>query len=145
MSNFSARAVCATDNFPVDYHTAANAGSERDEHRRTAALTAALPRLTQRGYICVVSRPHAQARHTAQRLVQVENAPVQIDAAVDAPVFINRARNADADSQNFRRFKVFLPDPCRNFCRNFRQNCFSIVLYVRRYLSFFDQSSRVVQ
>ena len=90
------------ENFAVQDDAAADAGSEGDHDHAAAALAAAVIILAQGGDIGVIPGADGKARQRLQRLADIEDAPVEVDTAVNAPGGVHRAGDADADSSDLR-------------------------------------------
>ena len=127
MADLAADTVGTVQQTSVDDDAAADTGAQGDKDGTAAAHAAALPEFAQGGAIGVVAGLDAQAGQTAQSLMEVENAPVEIDAAVDQAVVADRPRHTDAYASDV----VFPNVPCvQNVLdrrSNVRQDCLTAV------------------
>ena len=125
----------------VPDEAAADAGAERHHQHGLAALAAAVVILAQGGDVRVVAGLDPQMGQRAQGLVEIEDAPVQVDAAVDVAEIVHRAGHADAHAQHVGLVHVVRGQTVLDRRRDVRQDRGTAVLDAGRDLPFFDQAS----
>ncbi len=145
MPQLAADAVRPAEDFSVKDDAAADARSERDEHDRAAAHAAAAPIFAQRGAVRVVPGAHGQSRQRTELLMDVEDAPIQVDAAVHDALGVHRAGHADADAQQLILGKAACRADLPHRLGNIRQDRLALVLGARRQLPLHEQRAVLVK
>ena len=131
MADLRAGAVGAVEQFPLHHDAAAHAGAQRDEDHVVTALSAALPEFAQRRHVGVVARLYGKAGQLSQLLGNVEHIPAQIDAPVHHALGVDRAGNADAETQDIG-IRDFAPGEKRpDGRRDIRQDPDAVIRRIR--------------
>ncbi len=118
----------------VDDDAAADTCAERGEHHVGTALSAAAPHLAERRHIRVISGFHRHLQHPAERLVDVDHAPAEIDCLMYDAIIVHRSRNTDPDSCDFLLRDVLLRRLIEDRLCDIGENLAAVLLFSGRYL-----------
>ena len=130
MADFCGGAVGSVEQMAVQDDAAAHAGAQGDKDHVFAALAAALPVFAESGHVGVVTGLHGEACEGLQLPGDVEDAPAQIDAAIDHAPAVHGAGHADTEAQNVLGVDILIQKIAPDRLGDVRENFLTAVLCV---------------
>ena len=100
MSDLTAGTIHAEQHLAVEYDSAANTCSKCYHYQIAVALATALPHLSERSDICVISSLYRISDQLLQLVLNIQYSPSEVYTLENRSILLDRSRDSDSNALN---------------------------------------------